>query len=100
MKALTIANTDILDQRGFCEIFTEMGGNNTSPVTKQTKTNISDETSNIYENETETETENSVPWEILYSVVRNRIPEKFSGKISVNFRIISAKILGLLVAMV
>ena len=68
--------------------------------TKQTKTNISDETSNIHENETKTETENSVSWEILYSVVCNRIPEKFSGEISVNFRIISTKILGLLGAMV
>ena len=28
--------------------------------TKQTKTNISDETSNIHENETETETENTI----------------------------------------
>ena len=32
MKALTIANTWTSWTRGFCEIFTEMGGNNTSPV--------------------------------------------------------------------
>ena len=52
------ANSETTDDQRLREVSQHPG----SPdATKQTKTNIFDETSNFHENETETETENSVP---------------------------------------